>query len=60
MESIMRVMKELTGKGEMELKELMRKEMEEMSKEVSVMKELLKAPKAAKEPKAASDIASMI
>ena len=35
----MRVMKELPGKGEMELKELMRKEMEEMSKKVLTYEE---------------------
>ena len=40
MEAIMRVMKEQTGKGEMELRELMRKEIEELEKEVSVMKDL--------------------
>lgn len=51
----MRVMKELTGKGETELKELMRKEVEEMSKEVSAMKELLKAPKAQKAAKVAKE-----
>ena len=43
MESIMRVMKKMTGKGEEELKEAMNEELLEMERDVSAMKELLKA-----------------
>ena len=46
MEAILRVMKGVTGKGEEELRELMREELCQMSKEVSAMKEILKEPKA--------------
>ena len=46
MEAILRVMKGVTGKGEEELRELMREELCQMSKEVSAMTEILKEPKA--------------
>ena len=41
MESIMRVMKEITGRSEEELKALMKRELEEMEAEVSIMKKKL-------------------
>jgi hypothetical protein len=58
---MMRLMTKMTGKGEEELRMEMKNELEEMEREVSAMKELLKAkpkggkkkePKEAKEPKA--------
>jgi hypothetical protein len=42
MESVLRVMKRATGESEEALKELLRKELEELEKEVEAMKELIK------------------
>ena len=42
MESVLRTMKKMTGKSEEELRKEMKQELEELEKEVSAMKELLK------------------
>ena len=59
MEAILRVMKGVTGKGEEELRELMREELCQMSKEVSAMKEILKEPKARTAVKKSTEVTAL-